>query len=207
MKKYKEYLKSIIIVMGTNGFVYFLIKLALSNYNVLNSFLDVPLIKSFVFFYDSWYPFVILAAFFIYLHDHETYYKLIFSIIISAILSYITFVIYPTMVIRPDIEVKTVVDWLLDFTYRTDSPAINCFPSLHSIFCLLISYYIYKCQNMKKTYKIGIIIYSTLIVLSTVFIKQHIVEDVICSIIYVIIALVLVHYFSDKLKKLLKYIF
>ena len=207
IKQYKEFLKSIIIVMGTNGISYFLIKLFINNYNVINSFVNFPIIKEFVFFYDIWYPFVILVSFFIYIHNKEVYYKLIYTIIISAILSYITFIVYPTVIARPEIEVNNFVDWILDFTYKSDTPPVNCFPSLHCIFCFILIYYTLISKNIKKVPKCIIIIISTLIILSTLFIRQHIIEDGICSIIYVFIAIILVKFLQKFFQKVFKFIF
>ena len=207
MAKYKEYLKSIAIILGTNAASYFLIKLFIKHYNVLDSFIKVPIVKGFVFFYDSWYPFIILMALVIYLHDRDKYHKLLFAMLITMILSYITFVSYPTMVERPVIEVKTFLDWVLDITYKTDTPAVNCLPSLHCIFSFLIAYYAFISKKLKKWAKCTILIYTILIALSTVFISQHVVEDIILAIIYTIIAILLVHRYHEKMEKLLHFIF
>ena len=207
MAKYREFLKSIIIVLGINGGTYFFIKLFINHYRVLDSFLEVPLIKQFVVFYDSWYPFIILMAFVIYLHNHEVYYKLLFTMIVSLLMSYVTFIVYPTMVTRPEVAIKDLFDLLLVITYKTDSPGVNCLPSVHCIFCFLIIYYTLFLDNLKKIYKVLIISYSLLISISTIFIMQHVVEDIIFAVIYVIIAITIVHFNYDRMKKLLHFLF
>ena len=200
MKKYKDFIISIVIVMGTQGLVYFLIKNFLGDYNVMKTFLEVPFIKYFVYFYDSWYPFVLLTAFIIYRHDKSTYFTLIITMLISALIAHITFLIYPTMVLRPDIEVKSLTDWAVYMTYKSDTPAVNCLPSVHCLYCFVLSYYTIVCKNLKNKYKVIILIYSLLIILSTLFIRQHIIEDTILSLIYSIILIPIAYLIKDKIK-------
>ena len=207
MKKYKEFLKSIIIVMGTQAFFYFLLKTFIGDFHVMNSILKVPFIKYFVYFYDIWYPFVLLTAFIIYKHDKEVYYKLVFTMIIGAFLSHITFLIYPTTVIRPEISVHSLTDFILYVTYKTDTPAVNCLPSVHCLFCFILSYYTLKCKNLNIKYKLLITTVFMLIVLSTFFIYQHVIEDAILALIYAIITILIVSKLINTLKKVLKFIF
>ena len=126
---------------------------------------------------------------------------LIATMVISTIMAHITFIIYPSMVLRPDINVTGLTSWILDFTYKTDTPAINCLPSMHCIYCFVTSYYIIKCKNMNIKKRIPIVIFSALIVLSTLFVKQHILEDVILAFIYVTIAVIVVHLLRNKITK------
>ena len=203
MKKYSEFLKSIIITMGSQALLYFLIKLFLHDYNVMNTFVDIPFIKGFIYVYDSWYPVILLSAFIIYYYDKKTYITLIFTMILGAFLSHITFLIYPTMVIRPEITVNNLTDFIVDISYKTDTPAVNCLPSVHCLYCFIISYYMIKCNNLKTKYKVLIITYLFTIVLSTLFVKQHIIEDAILSLIYTIIAIIIIYFSKDKIKKLL----
>ncbi len=186
---------------------YFCIKSFLGNHHVIVSFLNVPMIKWFVYFYDIWYPVIAINAFIIYCFDFENYKKLLFTMIIGALMSHLTFLIYPTIIIRPEIDVKSFTDFILDFTYKTDTPAVNCLPSVHCLFCFIGSYYILKTKNLKSIYKSIVIIIMSLIVLSTLFINQHIIEDVILSLIYSIIKIIIVYKFKDTINKLLKFLF
>ena len=205
MKEYKSFIKSILIVMISQALIYFFIKSFVSNFNIIDTIMNVPLIKIFIYFYDSWYPFIILCAFIVYKKDRNLYYLLVLSMMLSAFLAHITFIIFPTMVVRPDIEVNNLTDIVLYLTYKGDSPAVNCLPSVHCIYCFVTSYYIFKCQNLK--FKTIIIIYSLIIVLSTLFTKQHIVEDVILSLIYTITSIFIINIFKEKLKIYTKFIF
>ena len=122
-------------------------------------------------------------------------------------MAHITFIIYPSEVLRPSIEVHNITDFILDFTYKTDTPAVNCLPSVHCLYCFNLIFYIIKCNNLKNKFKLPIVTYLILIILSTLFIYQHVIEDVVLALIYSVIAIVITHKFNDKLKDLLKFIF
>ena len=207
MKKYKDFFKSITIVLITQAIIYFLIKLIISNYITINSVLTIPLIKWFVYFYDSWYPFIFFASFIIYKHNKENYYKLIFTLIIASLLAHITFIVFPTMVERPDINISSFTDLILYITYKSDTPAVNCLPSVHCLYCFIIIFYILIIKSINLKYKVPIILYLILIILSTLFIQQHIVEDVILSFIYTIISIILVYIFYGSIRKTLNFLF
>ena len=205
MKKYEKFIISIAIVMITQATVYFCIKSFQTHFNVITSFIQVPVIKYFVYFYDSWYPFILFTSFIVFKHDKEAYFKLAITLMLSAFIAHITFLIYPTMVIRPEnFKVETLTDWALYITYKTDTPAVNCLPSVHCLYCFIVSYYVIVSHNLKAKYKIMISIYSLLIILSTVFIAQHIVEDIILSLIYTILIIPFVYLLVKIFKKLLK---
>ena len=80
----------------------------LNNYNTINSVIDIPLVKSFVYFYDSWYPFIIICAFLIYKHNKNLFYYYIPSLLLCALFAQITFILYPSIIVRPTIEVKNI---------------------------------------------------------------------------------------------------
>lgn len=207
MKKYKEYLILIIFTMGTQAAVYFLIKNFIHDYHIINSFINFPLVKPFVYFYDIWYPFIILCAFIVFYFDKENYKKLIYTMVLATIMSEITFLVYPTMVIRPEISINSLTDFVLYITYKLDSPAVNCLPSVHCLYCFITSFYIITSKNLKTIYKVLICTFSLSIVLSTIFIHQHIIEDAFLSLAYTSLTIFLVYLFKDKIKKVLKFMF
>ena len=201
IKEYKEYLILVVFTMGTQALFYFLIKSFISEYNIIDSIVNVPLIKEFVYFYCAWYPFIILNTFIIYKCNKKIFYYLIATMLLGALMSQITFLLYPSMIVRPNIEVTGLTSWILDFTYRTDTPAVNCLPSMHCVYCFVTSYYILKCKKLENKYKYLIVTFSMLIVLSTIFIHQHVLEDIILSFIYTTIAVLIIKLCSNKIDK------
>jgi hypothetical protein len=155
----------------------------------MNTIIDVPFIKYFIYPYNIWYPFVILSSFLIYKYNNIKFKPFIISMILVSILAEITFFIYPTEVIRPEVTVNDFTTWLIDFTYKSDTPAVHCLPSVHCLFTFISTYYVLISKNIKSYKKITLSIVAILIVLSTIFIKQHIVEDIFLALIYATIVL------------------
>ena len=203
MKKYSNFIILIIFTLGTQAFMYYSIKNVVSDYHIINSMVEVPLIKEFVYFYDIWYPFIILNAFLIFKNNTKAFYFLIATMLLTAFLAQVTFIVFPSMIIRPDIEVNSITSYLLDLTYKSDTPAVNCLPSMHCIYCFIVSYYLLVHTKINNKYKILLTAISFLIVLSTVFIKQHIIEDVLLSITYTTISTIIVYFSEEVIVKLL----
>ena len=201
MKKYKDYLILTIFTMGSQALLYFLIKVFISDYNILKSIINVPLVKPFIYIYNSWYPFIVLCTFLVYKYDKKVFKYMITTMLLTAFFAHITFIIYPSEIIRPAIEVKSITDWLVNFTYMADTPAINCLPSMHCAYCFIMIYYILKSNNK---YKYLLVLYSFIIVISTLFTKQHIIEDAALALIYTIIAIIIVKLNKERIIRFFK---
>ena len=171
MKKYINFLKPMLLVLILNAFLYFITKQLNLNYNFITPKITFPFIPTLVFIYNSWYPFIFIISFIIYKKDYNLFRKLIKSLIISIILSNLTFIIYPTIINRPSIKVDNITSFILNLTYKIDNPAVNCLPSIHCLFSFIISYYILKTKSNIKT-KTLILIYFLLIILSTLLFIQ-----------------------------------
>lgn len=208
IKKYKEFIKSTLIVLVLEAFLYFIIKNFINSYNTVSSLgFEFPLIKEFVYIYNSWYPFIFLTSFIIYIKNKELYKKFILTMIIGILLSDLTFLIYPTIIVRPEIEIKGFTDLILYLTYYFDTPAVNCVPSVHCLFCFISIYYVTLNKKIKTKIKVPIITYLILIILSTLFIKQHLLIDVVVASTYTIISILLTNILYKKVKRALNLLF
>lgn len=183
----------IIFLLLFDSTLYFISKLIQTKPNLLTSTLDnkLPFIESFIYIYASWYLLLIIVPIILYCKDKNKYYQYFTATILAVIISNIIFIIYPTTVIRPTIQSNNITNYLINLIYQIDTPAINCFPSLH---CLISFLFIYSIKNEKinKILKIAITILSILVILSTVLIKQHIIIDVISGFILSIIVWIIV---------------
>ena len=121
--------------------------------------------------------------------------------LLGAFISHITFIVYPSLMIRPTFEVHNITDWFLDFTYRNDYPAVNCFPSIHCLYCFIMMYYATKCKDLGYKKRIMIYTFLSLVVVSTLLVHQHIIEDIILSLIYAIIVIFIVNLCTKKINK------
>lgn len=202
--KNKKFIVSILVLMIGQAFLYWFLKIFQTNPHYIVLALDqkIPFIKNFVYIYDSFYPFYFIVFYLIYCNSPNSYYKGLLATFLGVIICDIIFLIYPTIMLRPEIsEINNLTDFIVKVTYFFDEPAVNCFPSIHCLFCYQIIFGIMgTTYNSKK--KILIIIYSILIVLSTMLIKQHYFYDALAALLVSSITTYIVYKFdlANKLK-------
>ena len=199
--KDKNFIISIILLLGGQGLLYVLVKLFQSNYHVFNYYIDnkIPFMPQFIIIYNLFYPMIFISFYNIFIHDKDTYYKGIIAGILGYVIADIIFLLYPVEMIRPDISnlnIDIINNFILQLTYKIDNPPINCFPSIHCIFCFQVLYSIIKCKNYN--YKYISIFILLLIIISTLLVKQHYVIDVLGSLVVVIITNFIVYLLRRK---------
>jgi membrane-associated phospholipid phosphatase len=95
------------------------------------------------------------------------------------ITSYACFLLYPTVAPRPDEVLGNGFGvWGLRFLYGADPP-YNCFPSLHVAHSFVSAL---ACYRVHRTLGFTAVTCASLVAVSTLFIKQHYVADVIAGI-------------------------
>ena len=170
--------------------MYWIIKLFQSNPIYINFYLDdkIPFWGWLVYVYNMFYPFCFLAFYLLYKKDEKTYYKGVIAGMIGFMISNIIFLFIPTIMYRPPIpNYDPFTNFVIKVTFFFDEPPLNCFPSIHCIFCfqVIYSYIMSKCSFKRKTW---VIICSSIIILSTLFVKQHYIYDVISAFLVCLIA-------------------
>lgn len=201
----KNYIKPITITLFLQMIIYFLINIFTKDYHILPSNHNIPLISYSILIYHSWYPFIFLISYIIFKNNQKIYQKLIYTLLLSFFISHITFIIYPNGIIRENIIDNNIFDHIVLITYKLDNP-VNCMPSIHALVCYILIYYILKI-NIKLYYKILIIIYLILIILSTLFTHQHLPIDLLLSAFYAIYTIIIIRKIYPKIKNKLKFIF
>lgn len=188
-----KYLKVPVFLTLSQVVIYFITKLFLNNEFVLNNLLDdqIPFVPYFIYFYISWYILLFLVPIIYMKYDKKALKKYTYTNFISVLVCGIIFIIFPTTINRPNIEVTSITTWIVNTIYYFDTPAVNCLPSIHSLICCIFILCNSK-ANIKTSYKCIIDILSVLIILSTLFIKQHVIYDVlsafiVSSITYIIV--------------------
>lgn len=192
--------KIVLIIIGLilfESFFYFLSKLTFLEPFLLTSVIDnkLPLIPFFIYFYIFWYLMLFIIPYIIHLKRKDLFYEYISVFVTCILVSTIIFFFFPTTIVRGNIEVTNITSFLLNFIYLTDTPVLNCLPSMHCAFCFGFMYYSFK-LDLKWYYKLMINVISILIILSTLFIKQHVIWDAIAALILVILVII----FVKKLK-------
>ncbi len=115
--------------------------------------------------------------------NRSLYYKSLSAIVISLIISYIIFFFFQTTVPRPEVVGNDIFSSIVKFIYNTDNP-YNCFPSIHVIttYIIMRNMLNHEIKN-NKMINIFVLILGILIIISTEFIKQHVLFDIIFAII------------------------
>ncbi|MCB8817472.1 phosphatase PAP2 family protein [Desulfosporosinus shakirovi] len=142
----------------------------------------VPFLKIFILPYLSWYFFIFGTLTFFCFKDKKIYYRTLLSINLGLLISYGIYFFFQTNVPRLDIVGNDFLTMLIAFVYNNDQP-FNAFPSIH----VLLSFLMIKAINKypAKNYLNVTVVYITaiLIILATQFIKQHVILDLLSSII------------------------
>ena len=164
--------------------IFFFTKPFLQNPYILGSSLDnkIPFIPQFIWIYVFWYIMLILVPYYIAKKHISSFYKYAITFMITTIISCIIFILFPNGVIRPEIQETDISSKLVEIIYFLDTPAINCLPSIHCLYSYLFIFAILDTKNNTPLgMKILITLLSILVVLSTLFIKQHVIYDAIAA--------------------------
>ena len=137
----------------------------------------IPLAPLWVLVYGPTYLFLILSPIFI-LREDKLIRRLLLAYLMVWLTSYFCFVTYPTVAPRPPtVSAGGFVIWGLQFLYSADPP-YNCFPSLHVAHSVISAL---ACHRVHRGVGIAALICAALVAISTLFIKQHYVLDIIAG--------------------------
>lgn len=163
-----------------NYMAYFVTRLFTTDmvHHTMNIFLDdwIPLCKPFIVVYILAYVQWIVGYISIAREGKNFCYSFFTGEMIAKFICMLFFVIYPTMMVRPEIVGDGIFDQLTRLIYASDQPD-NLFPSIHCLeswFCMRAAF---KQHKVSYGYRVGMLIMSILVFLSVVFVKQHVVLD------------------------------
>lgn len=190
------------------GLIFFISKLFISTPHLIGSILDekTPFIPQFIYIYFAWYISLVVIPYYIYTISKDSFNKYIVVYIITTLICGFIFIAYPNTITRANITDGGLTNNLIKFIYFMDTP-VNCMPSIHCLYSFLYIYAIIDTRKKSPTYiKIATIVFSILVVLSTLFIKQHIIYDAIASFIISIIVWIIVDKFKiyEHVNKIIK---
>nr|WP_275901705.1 phosphatase PAP2 family protein [Paenibacillus sp. SYP-B3998] len=139
---------------------------------------QIPFLKIFVVPYMLWYVFLLLGFMYLAYKDRRTYYLTLLQFIIGLLLCYSVYAVYQTFVSRPVISGD---DWMLrmvQWVYLSDQP-FNCFPSTHVLTSYLMMKAYLNTKQIPRLYTVIVTLMSVLIIASTLFVKQHVLLDIV----------------------------
>ncbi|GAB4263844.1 phosphatase PAP2 family protein [Thermincola ferriacetica] len=137
----------------------------------------IPFVKVFVLPYLGWYIFIFILLCYFCFKDRQTYYTTLIALNMTLLLSYLIFYFYQTTVPRPELVGADILTRLMAFVYSKDQP-YNCFPSIHvsTSYLMVKALRVSPLRNRINSVAVGII--AGIIILSTLFVKQHVILDV-----------------------------
>lgn len=206
MKRLKEFIPlygmvMLCLMLVLNTVTYFGTRLFTTNmeHHVLWSSLDerIPFCSAFIIFYYLAYIQWIVGYVLIARSGKKNCYKYLCGEMIAKGICLLCFVLYPTTIIRPDITGKTIFDELVRGLYVMDSPD-NLFPSIHCLeswVCLRTAFAI---KGLPSWYKGASVVMTVGVFLSTVFLKQHVVADMVGAVVAVELGFLIMKVIVEK---------
>lgn len=159
--------------------------LPVHGFHVVHTVFDdmIPFCEFFIVPYLLWFPYMIgTVLYFIFVNkDKHEYYQLIFNLMMGMTIFLIVSYVYPNIQhLRPtEFPRDNIFTDMVAALYRTDTPT-NILPSIHVFNSLAIHMSLTNCQALKdkKIVKNASLALTILIIMSTMFLKQHSVIDV-----------------------------
>ncbi|MFB9273973.1 phosphatase PAP2 family protein [Cohnella cellulosilytica] len=137
----------------------------------------IPFVKWFALPYSIWIFYIYVCLFYFFKKDINVYYRNLMTYAISALLCYLIYSVFQTTVARPFVVGDDPVSMLMRYIYNRDQP-FNCFPSIHCFSSYMVMRAIWTSSFRNKRNVALITGMSSLIILSTLFVKQHVIMDV-----------------------------
>jgi len=158
------------------------------HYFLIHSPLDdyIPFVEYFIVPYLLWFAFVAVAAGYFFFTDKSGFYRLSAFLIVGMTFFLFLCTVFPNgQNLRPETFARDniFVD-LVKYIYSTDTPT-NVLPSIHVFNSIGVCIAIWHSEALKRYKKIrhGAYLLALLIILSTMFLKQHSVTDVIAALV------------------------
>lgn len=144
----------------------------------------IPFCEFFVIPYYLWFPYIVVITAFFCLTDRPGLPKLTAFLMIGMTVFLLTSFLYPNgQDLRPaSFERDNIFVDMVKVMYTSDTPS-NVLPSIHVLNTLGVQMAILTDPKLRarRSVTVSTAAISTLIIMSTVFIKQHSMIDVICA--------------------------
>ncbi len=167
------------------------------NYWATQTALDsyVPFCEWFIFPYVSWSPLLVALGIYLILKDGESFRRYMWFIMVTFTTAVVFCILVPNgQDLRPAVmEHHNAATWLVEYTYSIDTNT-NVFPSVHILGVVAAVAAVWNTPRLQKgAWRWGSALYGALIIVSTVFVKQHAVVDVLSGLMVGAIAYVFVY--------------
>jgi membrane-associated phospholipid phosphatase len=130
----------------------------------------LPFLPIFEYLYVLTYFIAVLLV--VTVRDYDTFRRLLRATGLTLLVAYTTYLLFPVYFERPRLEVTSLHTWLLSLEYM-DKP-YNHFPSLH----VALSWLAVFGSQVSRRSRVALYLLAAGISVSTLFVKQHYVADV-----------------------------
>jgi len=153
--------------------------------HVIHCALDdrIPFNEWFLLFYCYWYVYLVASLLWYFLYDVESFRNLQGYIIVTQVVAMAVYILYPSVqLMRPETFAHdNFLTRLMAFIYAFDTPTGVC-PSLHVAYSMGIASVWCKDKHASRGWKIFMVASAVIISISTAFVKQHSVIDILAAI-------------------------
>lgn len=190
------------------AFIYFpwfcyLEKNVTNEFHIIHTALDekIPFVELFVIPYLLWFGFITFTALYFFFTDQTGFYRMAAFMITGMTVFLIISTIYPNgQILRPtEFARDNIFVDMVRHLYEGDTPT-NIFPSIHAYNSIGVHLAVRNSERLKKNRlaQHGTFVLSVLIILSTIFLKQHSILDVIGAIVLAVPAYYLAYVWEPK---------
>lgn len=186
-QKYRHSLLLLYLLLYLPWFSY-LEQTVTKHFHVIHMPIDdkIPFIEYFIVPYLLWFAYVAVAVLYFLLRDKNEFYKLCAFLFVGMTVFLVISTVYPNgHHLRPTVfERDNLFVDMVKGLYLADTPT-NLFPSIHVYNSIGVNIAVWNCPQFKKKkwIRCGSAVLMVSIVLSTMFLKQHSVFDVITGIV------------------------
>ncbi len=177
---------------------FFFLEQRKTSYHIIRSGLDsyIPFCEIFIIPYVLWFFYVAFTFIYLCLKESEETNKLAVFLMIGMTAFIVVSAIYPNgHRLRPQsFERDNIFTYMVSILYQTDT-STNILPSIHVYNSIAIMVVVARAKEFRKhkLVSLGMQILGILIILSTMFLKQHSVVDVMLALILAAIVQIVVY--------------
>ena len=140
----------------------------------------IPFLPIFILPYIIWYAFILGYLIYFWYKDTRVYLKTLTMIVIGELVCFVIYFFFQTTVPRPGLVGDGILIELVGMIYSHDQP-FNAFPSIHVLTTFAIILGNINISNKHIIHSIFVPVMGSLIIISTLFVKQHYILDMFAS--------------------------
>ena len=170
-----------------------------AHYTVIHTAVDdhIPFMEIFIIPYAFWFIYMAAFGLYVFFVDERCYHELCTFLAIGMTVFVIISAVFPnTLMLRPAVMPRSnVFTAMCSLLYRIDTPT-NVTPSIHvynSLGVMIAAWHTNGGRLRSNKYKLAVTAAGMLIILSTMFLKQHSFSDVIMAVGLAIISYIVIY--------------